>query len=42
MLLQRDGNEPGSLDVVTGDWDPSVKPYGCTLLALAMTTDAVI
>ena len=42
MLSLRDGTEPLFADGVTGDWDLAVKPYGCTLLAVAMWEDSVL
>ncbi len=41
MLAARDGAELFA-EGVTGDWDLAVKPYGCTLLAVALWEDRAL
>ena len=42
MLALRDQNAVLFPDGVTGGWDETVKPYGCTLLAAAFTSDVAL
>jgi len=42
MVALRDQNAVLFADGVTGDWDETVRPYGCTLLAAAFTSDLAL